>query len=135
MSSLSINDPEVLSEVRAAFERYEKALLRHDVETLNALFWDHADCVRYGAADHQHGIAALKAWRAGAAAVHPQRGLRNTVIASFGRDTASVCTEFTAPDTPLLGRQSQTWVRFGALGWRIVAAHVSLVDPTVGSGY
>lgn len=27
-----------------------------------------------------------------------------------------------------LGRQSQTWVRFPD-GWRIVAAHVSLIDP------
>jgi hypothetical protein len=60
--------------------------------------------------------------------VNPGRRLRGTVISCFGRDVASVCTEFTAPDTALLGRQTQSWIRFDE-GWKIVAAHVSMVDP------
>jgi hypothetical protein len=60
--------------------------------------------------------------------VHPGRQLQNTVITTFGMDTASVATEFTAPDTSLIGRQTQVWIRF-ADGWKIIAAHVSAIEP------
>ena len=52
----------------------------------------------------------------------------NTVINSVGADVAVVSTEFTAPNTSKVGRQTQTWVRF-ATGWKIVAAHVSQIEP------
>jgi hypothetical protein len=57
--------------------------------------------------------------------------LRNTVITTFGRDTATAMTEFRREGGTELGRQSQTWVRFPE-GWRVVAAHVSLIDPPPG---
>ena len=47
---MEIDLPEVLAEVRAAFERYEKALVSNDVSTLDELFRDDPRTVRYGAA-------------------------------------------------------------------------------------
>jgi hypothetical protein len=123
-----VNRPEVVAEVRAAFERYEAALVAHDVPHLDAFFWDSAQAVRYGLAEHGYGIEAIRVQRARAAPVPAGRRLRRTVISTFGQDAASVCTEFTSPGSHRVGRQTQTWIRFGG-GWRIVAAHVSAVDP------
>jgi len=39
-------------------------------------------------------------------------------------------TQFLRSDTHNLGLQSQTWVRIAGVGWKIVAAHVSLIDST-----
>jgi len=125
MSGPAINDPDVVSEVRAAFDQYEAALVANDVVSLNRWFWDSALTIRYGIAEHNLGIAAIRSWRLSAAAVHPGRALQETVITTFGRDFASVCTQFSTPDTCRTGRQSQTWARLDG-GWRIVAAHVSL---------
>jgi hypothetical protein len=79
-------------------------------------------------AEHGYGIEAIRRSRLRMAPVNPLRCLLHTRITSFGSDSASICTEFSAPDSPLLGRQTQTWIRFPQ-GWKIVAAHVSLVDP------
>ena len=128
MSAQTVNHPEVVAEVRAAFEHYEAALLRNDIDALDAFFWSSPHTVRYGIAEHAWGIDAIRACRRQLRPVHPGRRLRGTVITTFGRDTASICTEFVAPDTSRIGRQTQMWVRFEA-GWRIVAAHVSSVDP------
>ena len=48
--------------------------------------------------------------------------------ASYGRDAAVASTLFYRDSAPgRIGRQMQTWVRFPE-GWRIVAAHVSIID-------
>jgi hypothetical protein len=127
-AGLPVDLPEVLAEVRAAFEAYEAALLRHDLAVLDAFFWHGAEVLRYGVAEHSLGIEGLRRYRAEAPPVDPRRQLHRTVIKTFGRDAASACTEFTSPATPLLGRQTQTWIRLAG-GWKIVAAHVSMVDP------
>lgn len=123
-----INRPEVLASLRAAFDAYEAALLRHDVAALNACFDDGPQTVRYGVAELGYGIEAIRRYRATAAPVHPGRRLRNIVIGSYGQDFGSACCEFLTPDTAMIGRQTQTWVRIAGT-WRIVAAHVSLLDP------
>jgi ketosteroid isomerase-like protein len=128
----NVDLPDVVAEVRTAFAAYEAALLRNDVAALNEFFWDDPRALRYGIAERSVGIAAIRLWRRQAPAIAATRRLRDTQIVAFGRDTASVCTEFTADDPPTVaaadarhvGRQSQLWVRFAA-GWRIVAAHVS----------
>ncbi len=132
MESDSINRPEVLASLCAAFDAYEAALLRHDVAALDACFDDDLQTVRYGVAELGYGIEAIRRYRATAAPVHAGRSLRNIVIRSFGQDFGSACCEFTAPDTTMIGRQTQTWVRLAGT-WRIVAAHVSLLDPEAGS--
>jgi len=134
MTSDQINRPEVMRQLHAAFERYEQALLHHDVALLNAFFWNSAQTVRYGVAEHGLGIESIRRFRAETPPVHPGRTLSRTVISTFGTDTGSVCTEFHAPDTRFIGRQTQTWIRLDS-EWRIVAAHVSLVDPDVLNRY
>jgi len=124
---MTINDPEVLAEVTAVFARYEDALVNNKVEVLDELFWDSPTTVRYGAAENLIGIAAIRAFRAARSATGLARRLSNTVITTYGRDAATAMTEFQRDGSTRVGRQSQTWVRL-ADGWRVVAAHVSLID-------
>jgi len=119
-----IDLPDIVSEVRAVFDAYEAALRRNDAAALNEFFWDDPRALRFGIAECNVGVAAIRQWRTMAPRISPTRRLQGTQIVAFGRDAASVCTEFTAADTPQVGRQSQLWVRF-VEGWRIVAAHVS----------
>jgi hypothetical protein len=125
---VEIDIPEVLAEVEAAFRRYETALVTNDVAVLDELFRDAPETIRYGAAENLYGYAAIKAFRAGRPATGLMRTLRNTKITTYGRDCATACTEFTREGSPKVGRQTQTWVRFPE-GWRVVAAHVSVIDP------
>ena len=123
-----VNLPSVLAEVEAVFARYEQALVGNDVETLDALFW-HADAtVRYGVAENLVGIEAIRAFRRARPSVGLERTLSNTVITTFGHDFATAMTEFRREGSAHVGRQSQTWVRMPE-GWKVVAAHVSLLAP------
>ena len=61
-----LDRPEVLAQVQAAFERYERALVEGDVAVLTELFWDDPRCVRYGVADRQQGGGADRGVAAGA---------------------------------------------------------------------
>jgi Protein of unknown function (DUF3225) len=123
-----INLPDVLAEMTAVFERYEDAFVNNQIDVLDALFWASDATVRYGVAEKQFGIDAIRAFRASQPATDLPRRLSNTVITTFGHDFATAMTEFHRDSTPRIGRQSQTWVRLAG-GWRVVAAHVSLIDP------
>ena len=122
-----VNIPEVLDEVTAVFARYEDALVNNQVEVLDELFWNSPTTIRYGAAENLIGYAAIQAFRAARPATGLARRLSNTVITTYGRDTATAMTEFRRDGSSRVGRQSQTWVRMPE-GWRVVAAHVSLID-------
>ena len=126
--TLTVNLPDVLTEVEAAFAAYERALVTNDIATLDALFWTSPLTVRFGTGESLYGIEAIRAFRAARDPRGLARTLRRTVITSFGRDLATAMTEFTRGGTDKFGRQSQTWVRLPE-GWRIVAAHVSLIEP------
>ena len=126
MSLPEINIPEVLAEVRAMFDRYEQALVSNDVTTLDELFWASPLTVRYGATENLYGRDAIVAFRKARSPLNLARTLRNTVITTFGTDFATAATEFLRPPGTAVGRQMQTWVRT-AEGWRVVAAHVSLL--------
>jgi ketosteroid isomerase-like protein len=115
----------VLREVRAAFEQYEQALMRHDVEALNGFFLNSACAIRYGLAEQNYGIDAITAYRAASLPVHSERRVLRVELTSLGQDVACVSAEFTDPASTHLGRQTQTWVRTGK-GWKIAVAHVSL---------
>ncbi|MEM5298845.1 oxalurate catabolism protein HpxZ [Burkholderia sp. JPY481] len=130
---MEVNRPEIVAQVAAAFEAYERALVDNDVETMNALFWDAPVTVRYGIAEIQHGGDAIRRWRQTCVPVPRSRRLHRTVVTTFGGDYATVSTEFTSDTTPLTGRQMQTWARLNEAndrfgGWMIVAAHVSLIE-------
>ena len=120
-----VNDPMVVAEVTAEFERYETALLGNDIATLNALFWNSPLTLRYGVGERLYGYDAIAAFRTARTGGSPQRVLANTIITTFGRDFATANTEFHRAGETRVGRQCQTWVRT-ANGWRIVSAHVSL---------
>jgi len=123
-----INLLEVVAEVQAAFARYEDALVHNRIEVLDELFWDSSMTVRYGIGENLLGIAAIRAFRLGRPSAGLDRQLSNTVITTFGHDLATAMTEFHRAGSERTGRQSQTWVRL-AQGWRVVAAHVSLLSP------
>ncbi len=116
-----------LTEGRRAVERYEEALRRNDVQALIDFFLPSADAVRYGLAEQNYGHDAIAAYRRAAAAIHPGRTLRRTLVTGYGDDVACVCAEFIDPARPGVGRQTQTWVR-SAHGWKIAVAHVSMCD-------
>jgi hypothetical protein len=100
MTNVTPNLPKVVAEVRALFERYEQALIDKDVDVLDATFWDSPHTIRYALYE----------------------------ILTIGHDLATVNLEFKVRGRDLIGRQSQTWVRFPALGWRVIAAHVSTMN-------
>lgn len=124
---MDFNRPEVLGELTAAFARYEDALVNNRVEVLDELFWDHAQTVRFGVNENLYGIDAIREFRNARSAVGLARTLLRTVITTYGDDFGTAMTEFRREGGTKLGRQSQTWVRLPE-GWRVVAAHVSLID-------
>lgn len=126
MSAPEINLPEVVAEVQAVFDRYERALVGNDVAVLTELFWHSPHTVRYGIAENLVGWDAIVAFRQARPAVDLERDLSQTVITTFGRDFATASTEYRRRQSGRRGRQSQTWVRM-AEGWRVVAAHVSFL--------
>ncbi len=121
-----INDPETLAEVRAAFAAYEAALMANDVETLDGLFWGSPHTLRYGVGEMLYGQDEILAFRRARPGGSPPRVLTRTVITAFGKDFATANTEFVREGASRVGRQSHAWVRLPE-GWRIVAAHVSLM--------
>jgi hypothetical protein len=124
----NINLPDVVAEVAAQFARYEQALVTNDVAVLDELFWDSPHTLRYGATENLYGADEIKAFRAGRPTHGLERVLLKTVITTFGRDMATANVEFQRVGNPRAGRQSQTWLRT-PVGWRVVAAHVSLLAP------
>jgi hypothetical protein len=127
---MDIDLPDVVAEVTAAFQRYERALISNDVATLDAIFRDDARTIRYGGGENLYGYQEIEAFRAARSPVGLARTLSKTVITTYGRDVAVASTLFHRTTTPgKVGRQMQTWVRF-AEGWRVVAAHVSVIDAS-----
>jgi hypothetical protein len=125
---MEIDLPDVVADVSVAFERYEQALINNDVATLDALFHEDARTIRYGLAENLYGHAEVAAFRARRPAKDLARTRARTVITSYGRDFAVASTLFYRDSAAgKVGRQMQTWVRLPQ-GWRIVAAHVSLID-------
>ena len=121
-----INLPEVVAEVTAAFDRYEDALVNNKVEVLDELFWNSPHTLRYGATENLYGYAEIQAFRAARPAQGLAREVLRTVITTYGLDFATANIEFSREGSTRTGRQSQTWMRT-AQGWRVVAAHVSLL--------
>jgi hypothetical protein len=129
---MQIDLPDVLTEVTEQFARYEKALVANDVAVLDQLFHADARTLRYGIGENLYGYDAITAFRAARSPVGLMRRTAKTIITAYGRDTAVVSTLFYRESAPgRVGRQMQTWVRF-VEGWKIVAAHVSIIDEPEG---
>ena len=125
-SQMDINRPDVLAEVTAACDRYEKALVTNDVAVLDELFWNSPHTLRYGATENLYGYEAIRAFRSARPAQGLARDVLRSVITTYGSDFATANLEFQRIGGAKPGRQSQTWMRT-SLGWRVVAAHVSLL--------
>jgi hypothetical protein len=125
---MQINDPEIVAELEALYPKYEAALVTNDAETLIRMFWDSPLAMRFGATENLYGIAEIDAFRKGRSPANLARTVKRRDIVTFGRDFGSVTLEFerTVNGKVVSGRQSQVWVRL-AEGWRIVAAHVSVL--------
>ncbi len=125
---MEIDLPEVVAEVRAEFDRYEKALGENDVATLNAMFWKNPRTIRYGGTENLYGHDEIEAFRVARSPAGRARTISRTLISAYGHDHAVASTLFHRASVPRkVGRQMQTWVRFPE-GWRVVAAHVSFID-------
>ncbi|MCZ6845557.1 MAG: oxalurate catabolism protein HpxZ [Alphaproteobacteria bacterium] len=126
-----INIPDIVAEVTAAHNRYEIAVTENDVAVLDELFWNSPHTLRFGATENLYGYDQIAAFRKARAADNLERDVRKVTITTYGRDYATTNVEFTRTTTDRIGRQSQAWLRTDA-GWRIVAAHVSLMVPPAG---
>src|ERR1700688_1147616 len=125
---MDINLPAVKMEVEAAFALYETALVTNDVDTLQELFWNSPHTIRYGLSENLYGHQEISAFRAARSPVGLARTASRTVITTYGNDFATAATLFHRETTPgKVGRQMQTWARTPD-GWRVVAAHVSVID-------
>ena len=125
---MRINDPETVAELRALYAQYETALVTNDAETLTRMFWASPHVTRFGITENLHGIDEIAAFRKSRPSANLVRNVRRLDIVTFGRDTGSITLEFerTVDGKMVSGRQSQAWVRLPE-GWRIVAAHVSIL--------
>ncbi|HEX9449821.1 MAG TPA: oxalurate catabolism protein HpxZ [Burkholderiales bacterium] len=124
---MEINRPEVVAEVTAACDRYEKALVTNDVTTLGELFWNSPHVLRYGPAENLHGFDQIAGFRAARSPQNLGRTVLRRIITTFGKDFATANVEFLRPPATRIGRQSQVWTRMPE-GWKVVAAHVSLIE-------
>jgi hypothetical protein len=125
---VEIDNPKTLAELRAVFTAYERAFVANDIDALDGFFLHAPTTIRYGVADMQLGMDELRAYRQSVSASGLERQLRDTVITTYGTDFAVASTLFFRDRHPgRTGRQMQTWIRTTG-GWRIVAAHVSLID-------
>jgi hypothetical protein len=124
---MEVDIPEVLAEVTAQFARYEAALVSNDIAVLDELFRADRRSLRYGVGENLYGYDQIMAFRAARSPIGLGRKTARTLITTYGRDTAVASTLFYREQLAgKVGRQMQTWVRFPE-GWRIVAAHVSII--------
>jgi len=125
---MTIDDPELLAEVTAAFAEYERALMADDIPAMDALFHDAPTTNRYGVGEVLYGIDEIREFRKGRGG-SPQRKLGRVAITVYGESFATADAEFFREGSDRRGRQTQAWVRF-ADGWKVVSAHVSLEGAT-----
>jgi hypothetical protein len=126
---IEINIPEIVAEVTAAFKCYERALIANDIAELDELFWASSHTLRFGIGENLYGHDAIARFRRDQAPIDLRRRLMNTAITTYGRDVATANTEFQRLGSTVTGRQSHVWLRTDQ-GWRIAAAHVSLLLPS-----
>ena len=128
---MDVNIPEVVAEIRVLFDRYEQALIDKDVDVLDATFWQSPHTIRYAIHENGYGFDEIHAHRVRRP---PGPGIkigqRRLVITTLGWDFATVNLEFDMRGRDMPGRQSQTWVRFPDIGWKVVSAHVSVTEAS-----
>jgi len=97
---MDVDLPDVVAEVSAAFERYEKALVTNDIPVLDELFRMDDRTIRYGIAENLYGHTEVAAFRAGRLPINLMRSRSRTVITTYGRDYAVASTLFHRESLP-----------------------------------
>ena len=101
---MDIDLPDVLAEVTAQFERYEKALVSNDVAVLDELFRKDSRTLRYGIGENLYGYSEIASFRSARSPVGLMRKTARTVITTYGRDSAVASTLFYRDSAPEIGR-------------------------------
>jgi hypothetical protein len=114
---MEIDLPEVVAEVKAAFDRYEKALTTNDLAVLNCIFRDAPQTIRYGIAENLYGYDEIQAFRGARSPVGLMRSISRTVITTYGRDFAVASTLFRRETVP--GKVGPADAELGALSRRL----------------
>ena len=127
-AAMAVDLPEIVAEVKAAYDRYNDAVNSGNIAILNSTFRNDPRTIRYGQAENLYGYNEIEGFRAAARPLDPPRTLSKTLITTYGRDFAVASTlTYRANQPGKVGRQMQSWVRFPD-GWHVVAAHVSTID-------
>jgi len=127
-AGVEVDLPDVVAEVKAAYDRYNNAVNAGNIAVLNSTFCNDPRTIRYGQGENLYGYKEIEGFRAAAQPLNPPRTLSKTVITTYGHDFAVASTLTSRANQPgRVGRQMQTWVRFPD-GWHVVAAHVSTID-------
>ncbi len=126
--SQTYSQSDLIAELTHLYQTYETALCTNDLATLDALFWDAAEVVRFGVTENLYGIDEIRQFRQHRPTQDLAREISRLTVVPFGDDTAAITLEFrrTINGVARSGRQSQFWRKFPQ-GWRIVSAHVSLL--------
>jgi hypothetical protein len=117
----------VNDELKAAFDRYEEALMAGDVAGQTDSFWSDPSVVRVDGDGPVMGPEALAEFRARRPTPGPRRLRDLHVVRSPGDTVVTVSVnERLSPDGEVtgLGTQTQVWARTEE-GWRVIAAVVS----------
>ena len=125
MTQMQINDPSVIAEARAVFDRYEAALMGNDTAVLDEIFWADPRTVRFGITEIGFGHDDIRAFRASVVS-YAKRVQKRVEITSFGRDFACTHLIYERVNSGLIGRETKIMARL-ADGWHVVSAHVSLL--------
>ncbi|WP_207539814.1 oxalurate catabolism protein HpxZ [Sabulicella rubraurantiaca] len=125
---MELDDPGVIAEVRAVFDRYEDAIANNRTEVLDEIFWADPRTVRFGTSEILYGHDAIRAFRASVQSYAARRA-RKIHITSFGRDFACTHLEYERLGSGAIGRETKIMARLPGIGWRVVSAHVSLLQP------
>ena len=115
------------SDLKAAFDRYEEALMAGDVAGQTESFWSDPSVVRVDGDGPVIGPEALAEFRARRPTPGPRRLRDLHVVHSPGPTVVTVSVnERLGPDGAVigLGTQTQVWARTDE-GWRVIAAVVS----------
>jgi hypothetical protein len=131
LNDLTPNIPQVVAEIAALFERYEQALIDKNVDVLDSTFWNSPHAIRLANNEHGYGFDRIHAHRV-ARVPGPgtkEKRLRLDIV-TVGRDIATVTLIYKVRGREMTGRQTQAWVRFPDAGWKVIAAHVSMIGET-----
>jgi Protein of unknown function (DUF3225) len=91
---MTINDPEIVAELKALYPKYEAALMANDAATLTRTFWASPHTIRFGVTENLYGIEEIEAFRKARSPANLARTVKRLDIVTFGRDFASLTLEF-----------------------------------------